>query len=256
MPGRAARYRWSVSELGDLLALLHGADSSWRSVGGEVREWRNQQLVHRAFMDEARASGGKIFTVGSGEAPETFESTYRLWTDGERTRVEREPTHEARPELLVRVGPVWWSFRSDHGAVTNDGADNVGSGGDEIRAHLRPSMYLGRFRWSVVDRDTIAGRSCVIARAEERSASDRRRDFLPPAFDMISGGKTFDVAVDEERGVLLRVTKTVEGHPAEIREFVDIEFDLELPAELFIFRAPDGSQVQSFDAYRRRISGE
>ncbi|HUR17897.1 MAG TPA: hypothetical protein VMZ51_03040 [Acidimicrobiales bacterium] len=39
--------------LGELLALMHGADDSWSTFAGVVHEWRDQQLVHKAFMADA-----------------------------------------------------------------------------------------------------------------------------------------------------------------------------------------------------------
>ena len=50
---------------------------------------------------------------------------------------------------------------------------------------------------------------------------------------MISGGSDYVFSVDDDRGVLLRVLKMVNGEVAEINEFRSIEFDAVLSADLF-----------------------
>jgi hypothetical protein len=241
----------AVADLGDVLVLLHDADTSWTTVRGHVREWRDHRLVSRAFMEDIASRGGQTVTIGRGGRREDItESQHRLWADRTRTRVERPPTQEARPELLVRVGEVWWTYKSGRGALTNGGAPNYGTGGDEIRAHLLPAVFASRFQWSVTSESRLAGRACIVARAEARPSTDQM-PMLPASFNMISGGTTFDVSIDAERGVLLGVTKVVEGSAAEIRQFIEVEFDVPLEDELFAFRSPDGSPVQRFENHVR-----
>lgn len=50
---------------------------------------------------------------------------------------------------------------------------------------------------------------------------------------MITGGTEFRLSVDVDTGVLLRVSKLVDGIEAEICEFLDITFNQSLNDELF-----------------------
>lgn len=239
--------------IGDLLALIHDSDDSWHTVAGVVHEWRDQRLVHKAFMPKVSAEGGSTFSFGASSKPEVFESDYKLWADRDRVRVERGPSHEARPELLVRVGAEWWTFGTHGGAVTNGGRDNRSTGGDEVMCQLRPAQYLSLFRWSLTGETEVASRPALVARAERRGTDEGLRMFVPTPFEMIAGGTQFEVCVDADRGVLLRVLKLVDGEAAELREFREATFDGPVDDAMFNFVAPDGSAVQDFESYVARL---
>src|SRR5205809_4464492 len=113
----------AMAALGNLLELLDGAADSWRTCHGRFREWRDQRLIDLAFENEIdrwdRRGGGRSVRLvavapsapGGASMSEASESTGRFWAEKpRRLRVEREPSAESRPVLLVVDGDQWWSY--------------------------------------------------------------------------------------------------------------------------------------------------
>lgn len=228
-----------VDELGTLLKRLHDADESWQTIHARVREWKNQGLVTEAFLAAAEQSHGSSIagpTVRATGPPPPAETGCEIWVrrPGD-VRVERSGD-DVRSGLLVRNGGTWWCLQSGGGTMTNGGDPHYGCGGDEVRALLQPSRELGRFRWELAGETSVGGRACLQATAVRRDVVDELP--FPSPFGMIHGGTVFSVAVDVERGVILRVEKMVRDQPAELLELTDVTFDAPLDDDLFRFAAP------------------
>lgn len=73
-----------VSELGEVLELIHTSEERWRSLRAWGREWRHSALHLEAFMREAaRRRSGSVAVFGESslepEEPVESEELWRLW---------------------------------------------------------------------------------------------------------------------------------------------------------------------------------
>ena len=240
-----------MSDLGDLLELLHTADRRYRTVRATIREWRHHERAHRAFVRYAEERGGTMYAqiTTLGRAPETYETLTRIWSEKpDRVREEREGEHAA-PELGIRDGRRWWMYGAEIGAVSNDDDTSVGSGVGEAHRYLfEPARLLGALELEPLDRVEVAGRAAIRARATARPHDERDSEL---ALGYLGhGADEYELAVDAERGVLLRTTALLDGEPFAVAEVPELAFDEEFPRETFVFVPPPGADVRP--AGRRR----
>jgi outer membrane lipoprotein-sorting protein len=237
-----------MSELGDLLELLHGA-GRFRTARVEFRTWQHASRGMAAFRSQAE---GAVMMYAQSEAegpppPEESESQARLWLEPpDRARLERDDDH-----LAVRDGELWWSWRRDWGASTNEGADDevTTSVGDELLPFLDPAAQIGALEWSPVGRGERNGRAVLRATARPRRAlAGDPRDVRWSLHALGAGADEYAIEVDVESGALMRVEARFQGDPFEITEIVDLALDEELPPDTFVFAAPDGEMPAPVEA--------
>jgi len=250
-----------VADLGDLLELLHRASGSFRTFQGEFRtvdhpDVTNQAL--RAMRDETqrtpsreRRSGGSGSFSGSfffgidededDESAEPVESVLRLWLDRDGHRYREEQGDGEDIQLIVRDGRRWWSFNALVGATSNEGEDDSSrstvTGSGEVL--LTPSKLLGALQFEPTGEGVRAGRAVVRARA--KPDPDLNRADLRGLSDFGWGADAYELEVDVERGVLLRVASHFKGAELSLVEAVRVTFDEPLGDDTFVFRSPDGS---------------
>lgn len=215
-----------MSELGDLLELLHGAGDSWRTARVTVRQWHHVARGRKAFERDARARRAKEYAWISEPAPETHERLVRVWI--EKPDRAREESEDA---VSVRDGDTWWTYHPGFGAHTNDGdPGHVASVGDVALPLLEPGRLLGSLSFEP------AG-EVVRARA-------RPGEHLFALHGIGHGADEYELVVDPKRGILRRVTAVVDGEPFHVLELVEAAFDEELPPATFTFVAPEGVKVR------------
>jgi hypothetical protein len=190
-----------MSELGELLELLHGASRRYRTVRGVLRHWWRMSLLQTAHERWERAMRGaghargtgyaRMMAMGEGaseEPPDRQEQVVRFWSEPPaRLREEAEIVAPQRYEhLTVRDGDRWWTYSPEWGAVSNVGAgeeaESMGVGGGElwqalldprssVAAHRRPGKVHHSPR-----RDRVAQhRPCAPTSAETMIRSARFR---------------------------------------------------------------------------------
>jgi outer membrane lipoprotein-sorting protein len=239
---------------GDVLALLHGAHRSFRTVRLEARMWRHHERTRRAVARREEQGGGRsgmvLIALGSGPAAppaEIEEEHVRLWFAWpDRLR------EESGESVLVQVGSTWWSYDPQIGARTNGEAPDHGHG---IRLHglLDPAVLIADHEFAVRGWTSQAGR-----RALRTEAVPRPRSIVLAHSARPYGELPVELLVDAERGVLLRRTDLVDGEPLALTEVTAIEFDEALPADTFAFASPDGTPVRDvrehFESMHRRVA--
>lgn len=193
-----------MSELGDVLELMHTSEHRWRSLRAEGREWRHQALHLEAFMrmvERRRPGSVSVFGGSSEEAeePEEAESTWRLWMEG---------THKVRAEFAVGHGEMvtaivdgstWWSWSPSTGALTNEGRENAETGLGPGTALVHPAMILPAIDLEIRDRTTKLDRSVyeVLATSSEDDEEGENSGLL---HGIGSGAEEYALLVDAERG--------------------------------------------------------
>ncbi len=249
-------------ELGALLALLHGAAESFRTVQATYRTWRHAERLREAFRadsEEQKRRGASITSMVSrrigGREPEppTTEETVRIWRDGQRLREEH---HGGSRDGYYGVadGPLWWFWDEGMGAMSNQDDPSVGSGiGQELQVMLNPIPLLSALRFRVAGRSQVAGRATITAHATARP-EDPRHGRLLALQRLGAGAHRYEFEVDQERGVLLAVSSIRDDQPFFKITTLAIGFDEPIPAEIFQFAPPEGERIQSARDRHRHLS--
>ena len=253
-----ARNDWRMTELGDLLVLLHGARGRVSTVRAVVRTWH-----HVRVRDQAMArlvERGDVVTFGPADVPERDceESLVRLWfAPPDRVREEREDPDGER--LGVRRGRLWWRYDAHNGAMSNQDQPEVGSGiGEEFGWLLDPAAVIGLLDFGQISAARRAGRPVLRVRAVPR-VIDHGSD--EPLWRLGAiGADELGLEVDAERGTLLRVESRHEQQPFAVSEVLEISFDEQFPEDTFVFTPPPGEHVRSiaeqFGEVRRDLTIE
>lgn len=246
---------WPLSELGEVLELMHGAHGRFRTLRATIREWRHLPRSDRAFEREVKESGATAYGVaflatGMDEAeeeearPEVSESILRLWVEGRsRVREERESrgAHRPGPKLAIKDGGIWWTYDPEYGAMSNVDEPEVGSGvGQETEHLLDPSRLLSWADFTVLGRTTCAGREALRVLTRPRT-----HEHLWPTPGLPLGADEHELLVDAERGILLRTATRMDGQDLQVVELLEVAFDETFPPETFTFVPPPGEEIRS-----------
>jgi hypothetical protein len=224
-----------MGELGDALALLHGAWGSFRTIRATACERVDAEGQRRAWEREAGADpdSGLAELLDSAE-PVGHEHTTRFWLE-KPARLRKESSGTWGTELVVRDGPRWLTVDADGLATTTGSLIFLG----ELEQLLDPSPLLEALRFQPLGPDMVAGRP-----AARLHAVPRERGPGGSVLDQLgSGADAYELAVDAERGILLRVAALVDGEPYSVIELSEVAFDEEFPAGTFAVDPPPRAPV-------------
>jgi hypothetical protein len=246
-----------LPELGSLLTLLHRADEPFSTVAATYRVWVHRERSLAAFRAEKKTGKAGRYGVatvhsrrssGAGEVEPVVESDelVRIWRADDRWRQELDGG-ERDGAYIVRDGKLWWFWDRVMGARSNedDPEHGLGFGGEELAIMLDPTPVLGSLRFRVTGRALVAGRATITAEALPRLGRCRGVD---PSFQLHSlgnGAERYELSVDEQLGVLLRVVALRDGEPFREVSTLEITFDEPIAEERFRFEPPPGEPVQS-----------
>jgi hypothetical protein len=248
-----------VSELGEVLELMHTSEGRWRSLHAEGREWRDSALNLEAFMrmvERRRPGSVALFGDSSREAeePEEVESPWRLWMEGmDRVRGEFSVGHGETVTAVVDGG-TWWSWSPSTGALTNEGSQNAETGLGPGIALVHPAAILPAVDLEVRGRTTTLGRSAYEVLAVP-DMGDHEEDF-GVLHGIGSGAEEYELLADAERGVLLRTEARLHGRPFLILEMNKVAFDEKSPADTFTLVPPTGEAFQALPRTRSLLLEE
>ena len=122
----------TVGDLGDSLALMHGALQRYQSVAGEVRHWQDS-VRKREAVDRYMAAGGPKSTPRPPDSEPRWEVVSRLVVAlpgrlrEERTVTAGSTTGRWGITLLVVDGERWWVHMPEFGGFEGVGRLNAGS---------------------------------------------------------------------------------------------------------------------------------
>jgi hypothetical protein len=167
------------------------------------------------------------------------------------------------PPTGWQEGPVevWWSdcdWRVDNElgrTVRNDGQVlrfHPGAGGvvtsedeqptepfDGLAMYLAPAMWLGSFRFPIIEDVAHQGRSCWHAMAEPVQTRQ-----LPVSMLML-GALDFELWIDRVTGILLRCEGRLDGELASRFIVDDLVVGEPIGSEVFALATPDGSLIRT-----------
>ena len=231
-----------MSELGDVLELMHGARGRWRTARFVVRDWTDMaisQEAHERVM-QRQSGGGSVrqTMIGFGgpvpPLPDEMVITSRVWVEGGRYRAETEQQGQA--SVTVTDGEQVWYWNQGMGAVVHD-AGNSTSGWEAI---LDPREFLVGGDLEPAGHREVIGRHALVVEGRVSAGEP----FRP--FDAIRLGATeFELLIDAERGIVLRTEARLDGRPFHVRELLEVAFDEPLPDETFVYEPPPGETVRT-----------
>jgi outer membrane lipoprotein-sorting protein len=247
-----------VATLGDVLELLYGAYDRFETVRLVAHDWQHTARSGRARKRFSAESGGTAYaTIGFTReaAPATSEGIVRLWFEKpQRVREEREG--DLRGAVLgIRDGERWWMYSPEFGARSNEDDVRVGSGfGQQYEHFLDPSVLIPELIFEPLDETNVAGRPALRVSGRPRGG---RRDSPHQMLRLGVGADEYELAVDAERGVLLRTLARVDGDEFSVHEVTEIAFDESFAPETFVFVPPAGEVVRGVRAsLHRRLTIE
>lgn len=231
-----------MSEVADLLELIHGARGRAGSVQATIVERRRPVLLEQAFRSFAgqveMARGGGYFHVPLGGVAPGEHADEHVWCielAAEAGRFRQERRGPDVEHLLVVDGERWWDWSPAFGLRSHENERGVHhQGGLDL---LDASGLLVGYTLEPAGESLAAGRS--VRRVRVRGTSTGHRPFgLEP------GIEEAELLLDAERGLVLRRAELVDGEEAFVREVEQITYDQVLPPEMFLFELPPGASAR------------
>jgi outer membrane lipoprotein-sorting protein len=242
-----------MGDLGGVLELLNDAEPRWKTLRAVGRHWRHNARTsevferHFAAVQASHPSGAVVRLTGYApderqpQVPDESEDHWRLWMEhGGRTRSESSVGSE--PLTVVFDGPAWWSWSPHAGGMTNSGDTNHRHGFGPAETLVDAAALLSAPRLQFLGTDTLLGRDVFRIRGLPRARTSHQLDY--GLHELGVGADDYMLAVDAERGVLLRTEARVREQPFIVIEMTEVEFDVDLPPETFKIDLPNGETFE------------
>jgi hypothetical protein len=236
-------YDPGVSDLGDVLELMHTARQRPLAVRATLRHWSDQQ-VFREAMDRWHAGFQKgsvsllVVQDARGEPARFSEEVFRVWhrRPGPLWRVEQET--RGKTSVTILNGRRWWSNSFEDRYWTNlqpDGgiARNVGG---EVPSPVLDVIFCPSIVPAVTLLQTVGtvshlGREAVSLHGR-LEISERGGGYMfslgAPYADAV------ELLVDRSTGMLLQISLSLDGQEFSRWEVEEADFDARLNDGLFV----------------------
>ncbi len=227
-----------MATLARILRLLHDASEHARPARLTVVEWNHASRSAAAFdrfMVERHggrlgvASAALVLTGEASPPPDETSRTTTLAFDGPTRWREEAAGVQAGKRYRVRDGERWVAWDADWGAVTHETEQEGGPPSSEYGLLLDPVAVVAAYHLERLGEAVAAGRDAHRVRAVPRSGSDVATTVV---FKLGPGGDELDLAVDVERGALLRAEASSSGEPFRRLVVTEITFGA-IPPDTF-----------------------
>jgi hypothetical protein len=231
---------------------MWAAPGSFATVDATVRQWQDAAANYRAAMRRQDEEG----ELASYSHPQSgpSEVVSRLWIR-QPGSLREECTQTlgagdgADPSLRLVVDDWWWAHSDRYGARSGHGAPATGwwftvTG---LEVLLDPRPLTTTVNLSVVGLTTAAGRDAIGLHGTAPRLPRRWRG--EPPYPM-GNASDLELAVDAERGVLLRLVASRGGEAFHVYEMLSVAFDEPLADELF---QPPAGEVALPDPESREV---
>ena len=216
-----------MTELKELLELLYRARTRWQTARVTMDDWTHLDRQQDAYERSLGIEG-----TSQPHAWGEIAATSCTWLEsGGRFRQERQGM------TLIHDGTKTWIDTPQSGVVEHE-SQSMRPVGDEL---LDPAAFLPGFDFQIVGETEIAGRAAIAVDAIPRPRGAGPVDLFPYGADALM------LAVDRERGVILRFEAGAGGEPIRRLKVTEIVFDEPLPDELFT--VPEGKLRTVHEAF-------
>ncbi len=233
-----------MSELGEVLELLHLGGSGITTLSATMREWVDEERQRRAFERASQTHGRGFSFMYSGPAPpppSEWESRTKItYQSPDRYRIEQETdTPGGRPKMLqVRDGTRTWTYLPDEGEAWSE--DDSG-GRTQFDEFLDPSWLAAAYHLTVTGRTAYEGHPAIGLTGHPRPIQ-RGGDFHR------LGAEEIRAVIDAETGLPLELTSLFEGEPFSAQSLQNLVVGEPLDDSLFEFTPPPGVKVKDVKA--------
>jgi hypothetical protein len=230
-----------MSDLGDVLELLHTSSQRWHSLRLAGHEWRHHVRLHLAFERHFASAGGQALRVvafrsQTGEQgadyrePEDGREEWRMWlAKPDRVRTEFEVGTETVTAILI--GDRWWSRSPSRYVANADGDPRSSHGRGPQEALVDTARHLGSLRLRVADRTSFLSRPAYSVSATPEAAEPH--GFNNSLHLLGLGADVYRLVVDAKLGILLRIQAELEGAPFRVVEVDEVAADEPMDDALF-----------------------
>ncbi len=240
-----------MSELGDVLELLHDAARRVTTLSVTLREWWDEDQSRRAMAAAVRNARGTSVTwsVGDGEpSPRPSDREHRTsiyYQRPGRYRIQRQPEAASQEPAILHVcdGTREWTYVPDRAEawVQQPGAHQL------VDDLLDPAWLPGEFLLGLAGRLRHQGQAAVALHGRLRAGQDR--GFGTRAHP---GAEEIRAIIDADTGLLLELTSLFEGEPLSSRSLHEVVLNQPLDQALFGFTPPPGTRVEDVEARQHR----
>ena len=236
-----------MSELGQVLEVMHTSSESCHSLRLEGHEWRHRETFSRAWkhhLDELRRCGAasvRSFAFKKGGEGEPAPESREIWRVWLAKPDKRRAEFQVGDDMVTAVfaGQRWWS-KSPNGFRTNEGALNSGHGFGPGAALIDPAAYLAVLQLSVDSRTTFLSRPAFVVTAIPRAIDPHE---FNATFHMLgTGADLYQLVIDAELGILLRSEADFRGDAFRVIEVDAIGVDEQFSEATF-----DGERLRNVE---------
>lgn len=239
--------RWE--RITNVVSLLYGAQRGFTTVSASTRRWYK--------VEEEKRRGWLLRLEKTGRLLTAEDYRIRFWAEPPSLFRQERARHDSRETSVVVIdGEVWWSSLSSKSVITNarmeqiDDSANVSVPKEAVgmeyqdaedailsQIALNPSWLISGLWMEPMGRMRYIGRAVIRVRGEpiEEENSD---------WYWWDGADEYQLLIDAERGVLLRIGVFRNGEEFAGAEVTSIEFDRPIPDEIFRFTPPSGMVVE------------
>lgn len=249
-----------MGSLAEVLELLHDAEPRWTTLRALGRDWHHNGRSQEAFeayfaaLQATNPPGSVVKLTGYAPThptlpPDETEETWRLWMErGGRKRAEFLVGDDR--VTVVFDGPTWWSWSARDGALTNGGRANHGHGSGSSLVLLETTPLLAALRLEFLGDEVVIGRAAFSVCGRLRGVDGVANTNALSSFGL--GADEYRLAVDAERGVLLRCEARLRAQPFMVTEMIEVAFDGDLPEDLFTIHLPAGGAFDDVSRHAPR----
>ena len=220
-----------MSELGDVLCLIHDAHERASAVHLRISDWSQPSVRPEILVDQNRGLPGGLRWGGAGPWPEPTTSSRQMWAAApDRLRVEIT-RGDAIVRLGVRDGAQWWRWDEILGV-----SSGVAESGGRARQPtlpalldpllLHPARLIATLRLQPVGTTSRAGRAAILVRGVPRESAAGRSQLA------------YELELDAEHGTVLRRAAFDSGRRFQDSRVVHVVYDSDIDAAKFAFIAP------------------
>jgi hypothetical protein len=229
-----------MAQLGAILELLHRAAERAQPARLTVVEWRHGPRSEEAFgrfMALRHPGSAGVVSVGGRHRGVPDESSWTTTLSFETpTRFREEAAGaQAGRRYLVRDGDRWVSWDADWGAQTSESAEEQRARSAAYGFLLDANPLVAALTLASGSPTEVAGRAAWQVRAVPRDDETG----TGALFRVGPGADTIQLAIDAERGALLRSESFLAGEPFHRLEVLEIAYG-PLPADALELALPEG----------------